>query len=83
MEPCWEFDPEDSAESRVEQAIKFLRRNAYSGPSSSEFHPGIWYSWVDPQQDSSTGIIRTESAHLEGFTAEEEAEIFRQITERK
>jgi hypothetical protein len=81
--PCWEYDLEDTDRSKVEQAIAFLRNRGYSEPSSSAFHLGISYGWADVRHEIGTGIVRSESAHLEGFTTEEEWEIFQAITRRK
>lgn len=49
-------------------------------PSSSHFHPGVWYTQVDGDQDYRTGEVTYKSAHLKGFTPREEAWIFTALT---
>lgn len=62
--------------SVVEAAVKFLKKHGATEPSSGGFHPGIWYSWPDAQQDFRTGWNRTESCHLKDFTPEQERAIY-------
>lgn len=56
-------------------AAKEIRDRGGVEPSSSWFHPGIWYSTVDPDQDYGTGEDTCYSFHLDGFTEEEEKAI--------
>lgn len=64
----------------VDKAIEFLKNNWADEPSSSYFHQGIWYSTPDPEQNYSTGENTYYSYHLEGFTEEEEYEIWKIMT---
>ncbi len=86
-----EFEPDENdiedgmtpSESIVAQAVKFLKKEGASEASSSHFHPGIWYSTEYETIDYGTGEEEERSFHLEGFSPEEQAEIFKQITQRR
>jgi hypothetical protein len=86
-----EFEPDESdvedgmseSESIVEQAVKFLQKEGASNPSSSGFHPGVWYSTEYETTDYGTGEEEERSFHLKNFEKEEEAEIFKQMTARR
>lgn len=69
-----EFDREEGLDV-ADVAANWLRSEGVGEASSSHFHPGIWYSGY-PEQDYHTGWETTRSFHLEGFTPEEEQEIF-------
>lgn len=60
----------------VEEAIKMLKHDGATEPSSSHFHPGVWYNWVDPDIDYRTGESRYQSYHLIGFDEDEQREVF-------
>jgi hypothetical protein len=85
-----EFEPDESdvedgmseSESIVAQAIKFLEDEGAAHASSSHFHPGIWYS-TESEEDFQTGANEERSFHLDGFSKEEQAEIFKAITRRR
>jgi hypothetical protein len=86
-----EFEPDDGdvedgmteSESIVNQAAAFLKKEGATQPSSSEFHKGIWYSTESETIDYGTGEEEERSFHLEGFSSEEEAEIYKQTTQRR
>ncbi len=73
----------DADESLVDMAVRFLRADGATEPSSTSFHSGIWYSWPSADQDYQTGRHRTESCHLEDFTPEQERAIWLKLTTGK
>ncbi len=69
----------------VTQAVKIIRYHGSVEPSSSSFHPGVWYTQSDSDQGREyfeQGIEYRRSYHLSGFTAEEEREIYDELTRR-
>ena len=86
-----EFEPDESdiedgmtpSESIVAQAVKFLKHAGASQESSTAFHIGVWYSTEYETVDYRTGEEQEKSFHLDGFSPEEEAEIFKQMTRRR
>lgn len=75
-----EFEIEEGI-TAVDKAVDFLENVRYTTePSSSEFHDGIYYSSVDPDQNYTTGEDTYYTCHLKGFTTEEEFEIYKKIT---
>ncbi len=62
-------------------AIQFLRTHFAFEPSSSHFHPGIWYS-DSGTTDDTTGEDETRSYHLTGFTERAEKMVFDAITDK-
>lgn len=85
-----EFEPDEAdledgmseSESIVAQAIKFLEDEGAAHASSSHFHPGVWYT-TEGEEDFRTGANEERSFHLDGFSTEEQAEIFKAITRRR
>jgi hypothetical protein len=75
------FDTEEGI-TAVDNAVKFIEREGGIHASSSHFNPGVWYS-TEGNQDPHTGATSTYSFHLDGFTPEEEQEIFNRITKKK
>ncbi len=69
-----EFDREEGV-SLARVVADWLRNRGVFEASSSHFYPGIWYS-AEPEQDMHTGASTTRSFHLEGFTPEEEQDIY-------
>ncbi len=63
----------------VDMAVKFLKDEGAMEPSSTSFHPRVWYSWPDAQQNYSTGDYTTQAYHLKGFTEEEERAVFNAV----
>lgn len=76
-----EMDPDeyDFAEgiTAAQKATKFLNDSGAIHPSSSHFHPGVWYS-AQGEMDTD-GNTEERSFHLHGFTPEEEQEIFNEV----
>lgn len=67
-------------ESAVDLALKALTERVYATePSSSHFHSGLWYSTVDPERDFQSGAETYFTAHLEGFSESEEAEVYKRL----
>ena len=67
----------------VDKAVEFLTNSRYTTePSSSQFHQGVWYSTPDADQNYTTGEDTYYSCHLNGFTEEEEAEIYKRVTQK-
>lgn len=69
-----EFDRNDGIDLAA-KVSRWLRDKGVIEASSSDFHPGVWYS-SEGEQDMHTGANTTRSFHLEGFTPEEEQNIF-------
>lgn len=69
----------DSTNEAAEEIV-----NALGGiePSCSQYHDGIWYSSADPETDMHTGEETYYSAHLYGFTKEQELDVYRLITKK-
>lgn len=76
-------EPEDEDETAIDNAVRILRNAGVTEPSSSAFHPGLWYSTEPQVIDYSTGTEREESYHLKGFSEDEEREIYRRMTARR
>ena len=76
-----EFDREDGMDV-AEKAARWLRDKGYLEPSSSHFHPGIWYSAYSEGYDRD-GWNVTRSFHLSGFSPEEEEKIFNLLSARR
>jgi hypothetical protein len=79
MEP--DADEEAEGITAVSLAVKFLRDAGGIYPSSSGFHPGVWYS-NEAEQDYRTGEWETRSYHLVNFTTEEQKEIYEALTHK-
>jgi hypothetical protein len=69
-----EFDREDEIDLATKVAA-WLRDKGVSSGSSSHFHPGIWYTG-EGETDYRSGAETQRSYHLEGFTPDEEKDIF-------
>lgn len=65
--------------SVVDLAVKFLQKEGAVHPSSSDFHPGVWWSTEWSTVDYSTGEDEERNYHLHEFTPEEEREIWIQL----
>lgn len=76
-----EYDIEEGLEL-ADLVVKYLSERGVSEASSSQFHKGVWYD-TEPTQDFRTGEWRRESYHLKGFSEEDEAEVYRQLTKRR
>ena len=74
------MDPEDDEDpTAVESAVEFLKRRGAVHPSSNP-PTGIqlWFS-DEPELDPTSGIQEVRSFHLQGFSVEEELQIFHHI----
>ena len=76
-----EYDVEEGV-TAVDKAVKHLRSEGASEPSSSSFHPGIGYASMH-DADMRTGEQEEHHFHLHGFSPEEEHSIFQQMTARR
>jgi hypothetical protein len=74
MEPD-ETDIEDEV-SAVDKAIKFLKENGATEPSSSDSHVGLWYTCREHDTDLGTGAVESRSYHLVDFMPHEEFAIY-------
>ena len=52
-------------------------------PSSSDWHPRVWYTDADGDIDYRTGAEKRYSYHLEGFSAVEEEAIFNALCRKR
>jgi len=69
-----EQDTEDGV-NVAELAIEWLIQHSVEQASSYPFSPGTWYT-SSPYDDYRTGASTEYNFHLEGFTPEEEEEIY-------
>lgn len=74
-----EVDREEGL-TAVDKAVKFMRNEGAIEPSSTAFHPGVWYSTEFSVIDYGTGEEEERSFHLDGFSPEEEREIYEKMT---
>lgn len=65
-------------EGLVASAVKFLTNEGVTETSSTNFHPGTWYSSYG-DTDYGSGTQTNRSFHLYDFTPAEEAEIFNDL----
>lgn len=72
---------DDDNGSVVDKAVIFLRGGGAVHCSSSDWHPGVWYS-DEGSENYRTGETQTLSYHLENFTEAEERAIFEAMTKR-
>lgn len=75
-----EYDIEDNI-TVVNKSVEFLKNKKYTTePSSNQFYVGLSYSTPDPDINYSTGEETYYTCHLNGFTPEEEYEIWKKMT---
>lgn len=74
-------DEEGKEIENVSDAITFIISNNALEPSSSQFHKGVWYTAYGDMDF--TGEVENYSYHLEGFTENEEKEIYNVIIKYK
>lgn len=77
-----DWDIEDGVRA-VDKAVDFLRREGATQPSSSHFHPGVWYSTGYTVVDYTTNEDEERCFHLSGFDPKEEQEIFNEMRQRR
>jgi hypothetical protein len=68
---CGDWEP------LAETAADFLNGEGLTQPSATDWGPRVWYSHPD---GATTGYRCEPTAHLDGFTDEESADIFARIT---
>lgn len=64
---------EEGQECTPEEAFKMCRG---CEPSGSDFHPGVWYIDNEYHTDYQTGAQESRSYHLNGFTHQQQEDIF-------
>ena len=77
MEPD-DYDRQEGTDA-VDKAVTFLRDEGAVQASSSQFHPGVWYS-TESEQDPRTGEWEEKSFHLYGFTEDEQRQVYLAFT---
>ena len=55
-------------------SLEVIQQNGSVEASSSQYHPGVWYTQIDCEYDE-----ERYSFHLDGFTEGEEIEIYNQL----
>lgn len=75
-----DYDIEEGL-THADVAAKYLLDRGAIEPSSSHFHPGVWYSTY-ADEDFRTGERTVESYHLKGFTKDEEREVWEKVTSK-
>ncbi len=75
-----EYDIEDNI-TIIDKAVDFLKNKKYTTePSSSDFHVGISYSTTSADINYHTGEETYYACYLNGFTPDEEFQIFKIMT---
>ena len=75
----YDIDEHETEErAAVALAVELIGKGAE--PSSSQYHPCVWYTDADPDRDYSTGAEERHSYHLSGFSETEERAIFAEVT---
>lgn len=59
----------------ADKAIDYLLDEGVNEPSSSRFHPDIWYTAYG-EADYRTGATENRSYHLKGFTEQEQRAVY-------
>ena len=67
----------DEGHSISDVTVAWLWNKGAIEASSSEFHPGIWYSTEYSVNSYQTGEEEQRSFHLSGFAVDEEREIYK------
>ncbi len=65
----------------VDKSVEFLRKHYAHETSGSHFNKGVWYTTTEPDVNYSSGEDTYYSYHLDGFTEDEEFEIFKIMTD--
>lgn len=74
----WDRDEDMTVIGKV---VEFLDGHWISEASSSEFHPGVWYT-AKGETDYVNGETEDLSYHLYGFTEDEERRIYDEVKHR-
>jgi hypothetical protein len=74
-----DMTPECDEETAIDNAVNYLRQYGPVEPSSSQFHPEVWYTQTDADIDYRTGAETRKSFHLKDFNEEDQREIYRRI----
>lgn len=77
MEPD-EFDIEDGL-TATDLAASYLYEIGATEPSSSVWHPGLWYTAHKAEEDYRGGSYEDHSYHPVGFSEDQEREIFEKL----
>jgi hypothetical protein len=75
--------PGKESETPVELAVKLLRYDGATEPSSTHFHKGVWYSTQWEVVSYRTSEEEEKTFHLKGFSEAEEREVYNEITRRR
>lgn len=75
------YDREEGI-TAVDKAVKFLKYEGAREPSTSHFHPGVWYINDEHDTDYRTGAVESRSYHLRNFSQHQEREIFNRMKRR-
>jgi hypothetical protein len=67
----------------VGKAVRWLRDQGAYETSSSDYHPGVWYSTSYEVSDYSTGEERQEDFFLRNFSDQEEKRIFDEFKKKR
>lgn len=76
-----QYDREEGL-TAVDLAVKLLKKEGATEPSSGGYHKGVWYSTYG-DTDYRTGASTTRSFHAYGFTEAQEREIYNAMTRRR
>ena len=74
-------DERDTGATIASVAAGLLKDEGAIEPSSTRFHPGVWYN-AYLSQDPRTGKYPTKSFFLKGFTEAEQREVFQFMTQK-
>lgn len=72
----------ENGETDASLAAKEIIDRGSVEPSSTSFHPGVWYTTIDPDRDMRDGSETYYSFHLKGFSPEEEEQIFKMVMKK-
>ena len=72
-------DEREDGLTAVDLAVKLLKHEGATQPSSTHFHKGIWYASGFEVVSYRTGEEEERTFHLKGFTEREEREVFNEV----
>lgn len=76
------FICEDIEADSLKEMVLYMLKEGFTSPSSSDFHPGIWYSWPENQIDYQSGEEEIQSLHLSDLTERQAKWIYNAIMKR-